>query len=91
MTKSNLIDKVRTETGLKKADAEAVVTIVLDTISEALIEGEKVQLIGFGNFEVRERKAKDTINPRTKEVCHCPAKKVPVFKPSRILKDSVNK
>jgi DNA-binding protein HU-beta len=81
---------VRTSTGLKKTDAEKVVNAVIDSIAEALAEGDKVQLIGFGNFEIRERKAKETKNPRTKEVCYCPAKKVPVFKPSKILKDSVN-
>ena len=90
MTKSTLISTVATKAGLKKAQAELAVNSVLEAIAESLAEGDKVQLINFGSFEIRDRKAKDTINPRTKEVCHCPAKKTPIFKPSKILKDAVN-
>ncbi|MDF7626829.1 HU family DNA-binding protein [Leuconostocaceae bacterium ESL0723] len=87
--KQELIDSVAKKTGLTKKDADKAVGAVLDSISEALQKGEKVQLIGFGNFEVRERAARKGRNPRTKEEIQIPASKVPAFKPGKALKDAV--
>ena len=74
-----------------KAEAGRVLSAVVDAISETLEKGDKITLVGFGTFEVRERAAKDGINPLTKKAIHIPAKKVPAFKPSQALKDAVNK
>jgi DNA-binding protein HU-beta len=91
MTKSDLIAAVATKIGSSKKDSEKAVTAVLDSITEALANGEAVQLVGFGTFEVRERAAKDGINPLTKEKMSIPAKKVPAFKAGKALKDVVAK
>ncbi len=91
MNKTELTAAVAEKTGLKKKDAEAAVAVVFDSVKDALVAGDKVQLIGFGTFEVRERAAKDSKNPRTGEVIHCPAKKAPAFKAGKALKDAVNK
>lgn len=91
MTKSDLIQAIATKAGSTKKDAEHALSVVLDTITEQLIEGEKISLIGFGTFEIRERKAKECINPRTKEKITAPACKAPVFKAGKALKDAVNK
>ncbi|WP_054951231.1 HU family DNA-binding protein [Numidum massiliense] len=90
MNKTDLIEKVATDIGMTKKDATAVVDTVLETISEALQRGEKVSLIGFGNFEVRERSARKGRNPRTGEEIEIKASKVPAFKPGKQLKESVN-
>ena len=72
-------------------DAEKALTTVIDSVSETLANGEKISLVGFGTFEVRERAEKTAINPRTKEQITVAAKKVPAFKAGKALKDAVNK
>lgn len=90
MNKTDLIEKVATKREMTKKDATLVVDAVLDSISEALKNGEKVSLIGFGNFEVRERSARKGRNPQTGEEIQIKASKVPAFKPGKQLKESVN-
>ncbi|WP_288846270.1 HU family DNA-binding protein [uncultured Fructobacillus sp.] len=87
--KQELIDSVAMKTGLTKKDADKAVAAVLSSIEDALKKGEKIQLIGFGNFEVRERAARKGRNPQTKEEIQIPASKVPAFKPGKALKDAV--
>ena len=72
-----------------KKDAEAVITATLDAITDALKDGEKVQLVGFGSFEVKKRAARVGRNPKTKEPIDIPASTVPVFKAGKVLKDMV--
>ena len=79
------------KTGFSKKDTEATVTAVLETIISALEDNEKVQLVGFGSFEVKERAARIGRNPKTKEAIEIPASKAPVFKPSKALKDILAK
>ena len=87
--KQDLIAKVVKATGLTKKDATASVNTVFDTIKDYLSEGEKVQLIGFGNFEVRERAARQGRNPQTGEAISIAASKVPAFKAGKALKEAV--
>jgi len=87
MNKVDLVNKVVEKTSLKKKDVETAVNAVLDSISEALAEGEKVQLIGFGTFETRSRKERSGRNPQTGEVITIPASSVPAFKPGNKLRD----
>ncbi|MFD2371779.1 HU family DNA-binding protein [Brevibacillus sp. GCM10020057] len=89
MNKTELIAKVADTTELTKKDATKAVDAVLDAIAEALKTGEKVQLIGFGNFEVRERAARKGRNPQTGEEIEIASSKVPAFKPGKQLKDSI--
>ena len=91
MNKTELIAAVAQKAGLTKKDAERVVCATIDTITENLVKGEKVQISGFGIFEVKEREARVGRNPRTKESIEIPATKTPVFKASKVLKDSVAK
>ena len=91
MNKAELIASVAEQAALSKKDAEKALNAVVDTISTALAEGEKIQLIGFGTFEVRAREARKGKNPRTGEVIEIAASKVPAFKAGRALKDAVNK
>ena len=91
MTKTELIAAVAAKTGLTKKDAERVVSATVDTITEALVKGEKVQVSGFGIFEVRAREARTGRNPRTKETIEIPATKLPAFKASSTLKAAVSK
>ncbi|HOA34091.1 MAG: HU family DNA-binding protein [Clostridiales bacterium] len=91
MNKSDLINAVASKAELTKKDAEAAVSAVISSISEALASGESVQLVGFGTFEVRDRAAKQGRNPKTGEPITVPAAKVPAFKAGKALKDSVNK
>lgn len=87
--KQDLIAKVVEATGLTKKDATASVNAVFDTVKDYLAEGEKVQLIGFGNFEVRERAARQGRNPQTGEAIEIAASKVPAFKAGKALKEAV--
>ncbi|AIM24983.1 HU family DNA-binding protein [Melissococcus plutonius] len=87
--KAELIDNVASTTGLSKKDATSAVDAVFATIQESLAKGEKVQLIGFGNFEVRERAARKGRNPQTGDEIQIEASKVPAFKPGKALKDAV--
>ena len=91
MNKAELIAAIAAKTGDTKKGAEASVNAFVDVITEALIEGDKVQLVGFGSFEVRKRAARKGRNPRTKEEIKIPASKAPVFKAGKALKDLVNK
>lgn len=88
MTKADLIDAVA-EMGLTKKKAGEAVNCVLDSIKDALSRGEKVQLIGFGSFEVKERSSRKGRNPQTGEVIDIPAKKVPVFRAGEVLKQVI--
>ncbi|BAU26242.1 nucleoid protein Hbs [Aneurinibacillus soli] len=90
MNKTQLIEKVVEVTDMTKKEASAAVEAVFDAITEALKEGEKVQLIGFGNFESRERAARKGRNPQTGEEIEIAASKVPAFSPGKALKDAVN-
>ncbi|MFC7365635.1 MULTISPECIES: HU family DNA-binding protein [Bhargavaea] len=89
MNKTDLVNSVAEATGLSRKDAVNAVESVFSTISDALAEGEKVQLIGFGNFEVRERAARKGRNPQSGEEIEIAASKVPAFKPGKALKDAV--
>jgi len=89
MNKTDLINAVAEKSELSKKDATKAVDAVFDAVAEALKDGDKVQLIGFGNFEVRERSARKGRNPQTGEEIDIPASKVPAFKPGKALKDAV--
>ena len=89
MNKSELVASVAEKTGLTKKDAEKAVGSVFDTITEALVAGDKVQLVGFGTFAVRDRKERQGQNPQTKQPITIPATKVPAFKAGKGLKDAV--
>ena len=91
MNKTELVAAVAAKTGMSKKDAERVVNATVETISESLIKGEKVQVSGFGIFEAKQREARVGRNPRTKETIQIPATRLPVFKASKTLKDSVAK
>ena len=89
MNKTELIAAVAEKTGLSKKDSDAAVAAVVDAITESLVNGEKVQLVGFGSFEVKSRSARMGRNPHTKEQIEIPAAKVPVFKACKALQDTV--
>ena len=91
MTKAELINASAEKSELTKKDAEKALNAVVTSITDALVDGDKVQIVGFGTFEVRERSAKEAINPRTKEKINVPAKKAPAFKAGKALKDAVDK
>ena len=91
MNKSELVANVAAKAEITKKDAEKAVAAVFESIQGALVEGDKVQLIGFGTFEVRERAARVGRNPQTGEEIQIAAAKVPAFKPGKALKDAVNK
>ena len=90
MNKADLIAAIAAKTGETKKSAEASVNAFVDVITESLVEGDKVQLVGFGSFEVRKRAARKGRNPQTKEEIKIPASKAPVFKAGKALKDLVN-
>ena len=90
MNKTELIAAVAEKTDLSKKDADAAVSAVLGAITDALKAGDKIQLVGFGTFEVRNRAAKQGRNPRTGETMTVPASKVPAFKAGKALKDAVD-
>ena len=91
MNKTDLIAEVAKKNDLTKAQAEAAVNAVIDSVSAALANDDKVQLFGFGSFEVKTIKARTGINPRTKEQIKIPASKRIVFSAGKKLKDAVNK
>ncbi|MBE5805910.1 MAG: HU family DNA-binding protein [Clostridiales bacterium] len=91
MNKSDLIAAIAAKTGETKKNAEATVNAFVDVVTETLVKGDKVQLVGFGSFEVRKRAARKGRNPQTKEEIKIPASKAPVFKAGKALKDLVNK
>ncbi|MDY3052387.1 MAG: HU family DNA-binding protein [Ndongobacter sp.] len=92
MNKSELIAKIAEKSELNKAQATRALDAFIGSVEQALVDGEKVQLVGFGTFEVRERKAREGRNPRNpKETIEIPASKAPVFKAGKSLKEVVNK
>ena len=91
MNKAELIATVAEKTGLSKKDSEKAVSAMLDTITTTLEAGEKVQLVGFGVFDVKERGARIGRNPKTKEEIEIPASRVPQFKAGKVLKEAVAK
>ena len=90
MNKTELVAAVAEQAGLSKKDAEAAVKAFTDVVAEALKAGDKIQLVGFGTFEVSERAAREGRNPRTGETMTIEASKTPKFKAGKALKDSIN-
>ena len=90
MNKTELIAAVAEKAELSKKDAEKAIKAFTDVVSDELIKGEKIQLVGFGTFEVRNREARTGKNPRTGEAIQIAASKVPAFKAGKALKDVVN-
>lgn len=91
MNKTELIAAVAEKAEISKKDAEKAVKAFTDAVAEELAKGGKVQLVGFGNFEVSERPAREGRNPRTGETMTIAASKTPKFKPGKALKDEINK
>ena len=91
MNKAELINAVAEAADVSKKDAEAVITATVEAITAALQEGEKVQLVGFGSFEVKKRAARVGRNPKTKEAIEIPASAVPTFKAGKAQKDALAK
>lgn len=89
MTKSELISSVSEKAGITKKDSEKAISAIIEAITEALSSGDKVQLVGFGTFEVRERAERTGVNPRTQEKIVISATKVPAFKAGSTLKEAV--
>lgn len=90
MNKAELIGSVAEKAGMSKKDSEKAVNAVFASVSDALANGEKVQLVGFGTFEVRERAARTGRNPQTGEEIQIAASRVPAFRAGKVLKDSVS-
>ena len=91
MNKTELIAVTAENTGMTKKDAERCLNAAIDAITASLVKGEKVQLSGFGTFEIKERESRLGRNPRTKEAIEIPATRVPLFKASKALRDCVAK
>ena len=91
MNKAELITAVAEKTGLSKKDSEKAINATFDTITLAMEAGEKVQLVGFGAFDIKERASRIGRNPKTKEEIEIPASRVPVFKAGKALKDAICK
>lgn len=91
MNKAELVDVVAKDAGTTKKDAELVINKMMETIVKSVAGGEKVTLVGFGTFEMRERKARTGRNPKTNEVLHIPAKRVPGFRVGKEFSEAVNK
>lgn len=90
MNKTELVAAIAEKTGLSKKDSEKAVKAFTEVVSEELKKGEKIQLVGFGTFEVVDRPAREGRNPRTGETMPIPASKAPKFKAGKALKDAVN-
>jgi len=90
LNKTDLVSAVAGQAGITKKDAEKVINAFFTTVADALKAGDKVQLIGFGTFEVRSRQARKGRNPQTGAEINIPAAKVPAFKPGKALKDAVD-
>ena len=90
MNKAELVSMISAKSNLTKKDSESALNAFMETVQTALQNGEKIQLVGFGTFEVRNREARNGVNPRTKETIKIPASKAPVFKAGKALKDSCN-
>ena len=91
MNKTELVAAVAEKTGASKKDREKLVSAVFETMTDALVAGEKVSMVGFGAFEIKERPARTGRNPRTKETIEIPASRAASFKPGKALKDAINK
>ena len=91
MNKNELVTSMAEKTGMKKTEVEKVLKAFTDTVAAELKKGEKIQLVGFGTFEVAERPAREGRNPRTGETMKIAASKAPKFKAGKALKDAVNK
>ena len=91
MTKADLVAAVAAEVQLTKKDADKAVSALIETVTDALKNGDKIQLVGFGTFEVRERPERTGRNPRTKETITIPATKVPAFKAGQGFKAAISK
>ena len=91
MNKTELIAEVANKAGLSRKDAEKALGAVVETITEAVVKGDKVQLVGFGSFEVKAREARTARNPRTGEAMEIAASRTPTFKASKTLKDALEK
>jgi len=91
MNKADLISKIAANSGLSKKDSEKALTATIDAITAALKGGDKVQLVGFGIFDVKQRAARTGRNPKTKEAIKIPASKTPQFKAGKALKEAVAK
>ncbi|MCR4782528.1 MAG: HU family DNA-binding protein [Lachnospiraceae bacterium] len=91
MNKTDLVSAIAAKAELSKKDAEAALKAFTDVVAEELVKGEKIQLVGFGTFEVVERAARTGRNPQTKQEITIPASKAPKFKAGKALKDIVNK
>ena len=89
MNKAELVEEVANQTGLTRRISREAVDGVTSVITDSLTRGEKITLVGFGTFQVMERKARRGVNPQTRETIQIPAKKVPKFKPGKGLKDRV--
>lgn len=89
MNKAELVSAAAEKAELSKKDTEAALNAALEVITEALVQNDKVQLVGFGSFESKVRAARTGRNPRTGEEIQIPASKLPVFKPGKALKDAV--
>lgn len=89
MNKMELVSSMAEKSGLSKKDCEAALGALTDTLAEAMKAGDRVQLVGFGSFEVKKRDARTGRNPRTNEPVEIPAAKLPVFKAGKALKDSI--
>ena len=89
MNKAELVEEVANQTGLTKRTSREAVDAIISVITESLAREEKVTLVGFGTFEVMERKARRGVNPQTRESIQIPAKKVPKFKPAKSLREAV--
>ena len=91
MNKAELVAAVAEKSGFSKKDSEKAINAAFETISAALVKGDKIQLVGFGSFETKERNARIGRNPRTKKEIQIPASRVPTFKAGKALKDVVAK
>jgi integration host factor subunit beta len=90
MTKAELVERVAEEINLTKKQTETIVNILLNSITEALSQGDKVELRGFGSFRIRGRNPREGRNPKTGEAVHIPAKRVPFFKAGKELREMVD-
>ena len=89
MNKAELISATAEKAGMSKKDSEKVINALIETITDTMKKGDKVQLVGFGVFEVKNRPARTGRNPRTKETIEIPASKIPQFKAGKALKDTI--
>ena len=90
MNKTELVSKLSEKSGLSKKDSESILNAFTEVVEETLLAGDKLQLIGFGTFELRERAPRKGRSPRTGETIDIPGSKLPVFKAGKALKDAVN-